>query len=165
MTASNSAFGVGRRSHRVLALVSFVGIALGATSAAADVISDEEAECDGKTDGDSCSLDGKAGSCAKSSCGKNDYSDGVPPKHVQVDCLVCVPAKDDPSETPAKTDPKATTVEPTKTAGDAKSSEVPTTRGCANARVADPSTAAGCGVLGLVLLGLARRRRRTSRGS
>ena len=160
-----------RRSHRALAFAAFVGLALGATAAAADLIADEEAVCQEKAEGDSCSANGQAGRCAKSKCGKNDYSDGVPPKHVQVDCLVCAPApaKDEPApeenEIPAKTDPKASTVEPTKTAGDAKRSEVPKTQGCANARIGEPSTAIGSSVLGLVLVGLAWRRRRTRRDS
>lgn len=152
-----------RRPHRVLAFTAFVGLALDATPAAADLITDEEAVCQSKSEGDACTLADAAGSCAKSKCGKNDYSDGVPPKHVEVDCLVCVATKDAPKELPAKTDPKAATVEPTKTAGDAKSSEVPKTQGCANARIGEPSTAVGSGVLGLLLVGLASRRRRTPR--
>jgi len=154
-----------RRSHRALVpLLAFVGLALGATPAVADVISDEEAECRDKSKGDPCTLSGQAGQCAASKCGKNDYSDGVPPKHVEVDCLVCrpgdaeAPADADPKA--AAADPKATTVEPTKTAGDAKNTEVPKTKGCGSAQIGDPSLAGGSGVLGIVLAGLALRRRR-----
>jgi MYXO-CTERM domain-containing protein len=150
------------RPHALVvpALVSFVAVALAGTPALADVISNEEGACQQKAAGDACDLDGKAGKCTKSTCGRNDYSDGVPPKSIQVECLLCEPAKDEPTEVPAKTDAKATTVEPTKTAGEAKNTEVPKTKGCANASIGEPSTAIGSAVLGIVLLGLGWRRRR-----
>jgi hypothetical protein len=145
-------------SRRALALVAFFTVASASAAARADVISNEEGACQGKAAGDACDLDGKAGRCATSTCSRNDYSDGPPPKQKQVECLLCDPAAK-AEETPAKTDPKATTVEPTKAASESKQSEVPTTRGCANASIASPSTMIGSSVLGLVLLGLARRGR------
>ena len=150
------------RPSSLLGFAAFVALALGATAARADVISDEEGACRDKASGDTCTFDGKEGKCVKSTCSRNDYSDGPPPKTKQVECMICeLGAK---VEVPAKTDPKAATVEPTKTAGDAKQSDVPKTKGCANASIGEPSTAIGSSVLGIVLLGLALRRGR-SRGA
>jgi hypothetical protein len=148
-----------RRSHRALASLvgAFVGLAAGATPVLADVISDEEAVCRDKSEGSLCRALGKAGRCTKSTCSRNDYSDGVPPKTVQSECVVCL-SRDERAD-----EPQANTVEPTKTAGDSKNTEVPTTKGCGNARIGEPSTALGSSVLGIVLLGLALRRRRTRR--
>lgn len=59
--------------------------------AMADLISDEEGECRAKKEGDACEAGGEAGTCQKSTCSRNDYSEGVPPKTKQVECLICTP--------------------------------------------------------------------------
>ena len=130
-----------RRADRFLALASFVGVLVPAVPAAADVISDEEAECREKTAGDRCRVRGAIGRCAPSSCTRNDYSDGVPPTQKQMECLMCEPGAT-----------KADTTEPTPAAGGTKA-------GCGGARIGDPSLAIGSSVLGIALLGLALRRR------
>ena len=38
--------------------------------------------------------DQKPGSCVKSTCSRNDYSEGPPPKIVTVECLVCAAPAD-----------------------------------------------------------------------
>ncbi len=140
--------------HRPLALASFLAVLLPAGPAAADLISDDEAECQGKAAGDACSLQGEAGSCAKATCSRNDYSDGPPPKQMQVECLRCQPgaaeAKAPAEPTNAQTDPKSPSSDP----APAKA------KGCSSARIADPSLAIGSSVLGIALLGIALRGRR-----
>ena len=59
------------------------------TVAWADVISEEEDQCRAKNEGDACSVGDEAGRCAKDSCSRNDYSEGVPPKTISVECLIC----------------------------------------------------------------------------
>jgi len=101
-----------------------------------DIIADEEAGCRSKNEGDPCTVRDEPGTCAKSTCTRNDYSDGVPPKTKQVDCLVCKPkdaAQEAEPEPAAKVDetkdaqtpkedadaaePKAAEAKPTKTSG------------------------------------------------
>jgi len=87
-----------------------------ATAAHADVITDEEAACRDKKEGDACSAQGKAGACATKKCGRLDYSKGTPPTSKDVDCLWCVAdakAEATPEPTPAKTDAKPTDAKPT----------------------------------------------------
>jgi MYXO-CTERM domain-containing protein len=100
---------------------------------AADVISPEEGSCRGKAAGAACDVDGKAGHCQASTCGRLDYSQGTPPRSVEEPCQVCVP-------------------------GPAKGSERSGAKGkgCA---VDGGQGAAGGALLGLALLALARRRR------
>ncbi|MGH1346920.1 MAG: hypothetical protein ACRBN8_35455 [Nannocystales bacterium] len=75
---------------RVLCAWITVGLfALVPNVAMADVISDEEAQCRSQKAGDACSIGGEAGTCQQSTCSRNDYSEGVPPKTKQVDCMVC----------------------------------------------------------------------------
>jgi hypothetical protein len=82
---------------RVLpAFALFVGITVTMTmtivgDARADIISDNQAVCRDKAAGDACEVDGKAGKCAKSTCSRNDYSGGTPPKQVSSECLICEP--------------------------------------------------------------------------
>ncbi|MCR9164259.1 MAG: MYXO-CTERM sorting domain-containing protein [Nannocystaceae bacterium] len=64
-------------------------VALSPTVVLADVISDEEGQCRSKKEGDVCEIGDEKGVCAKSSCARNDYSEGVPPKTKQVECLIC----------------------------------------------------------------------------
>lgn len=141
-----------RPAPRVLALVSFLGLFLPAVPAAADVISDEEAECRDKTAGAACRAGGGAGHCAASSCSRNDYSDGPPPKQKQVECLVCTPGEakaEEPTQPSTNREPAPTTAD-----GNAGA----TAKGC-GARIGEPSLVIGSSVLGLALLGLGLRRR------
>lgn len=144
--------------HRILvASVLFLGLA---SEARADLISDEEAQCQQAAEGAACDLGGKPGVCAKSTCHRNDYSDGPPPKSKSVDCLVCM-AKD---EVPA-TDTKATlSTTETKTAADTKtpsgeSKPATTTKsGCASGGTDTGAWQLGCIALGLGLVAFGRRR-------
>lgn len=106
---------------------------LAAGPARADLISPEQASCSGKATGTACDVEGKAGACQPSTCGRLDYSQGTPPRSVEEPCQVCVPG--------AKT---------TERAG-AKG------KGCA---ISGGEGAAGSVLLGLALLVVARRRRR-----
>lgn len=109
-------------------------LAVGGAAASADVISPEEDSCRGKKAGTSCSIDGKAGSCQESTCGRLDYSQGTPPRSVSEPCQVCVPG---PAKGTERTGAKS--------------------KGCAASGM---EGAAGSALLGLALLALARRRRR-----
>lgn len=60
-----------------------------AAPASADVISPDEAACQGKTEGAACDADGTQGTCQASECCKLDYSQGTPPKSVCGPCLRC----------------------------------------------------------------------------
>jgi hypothetical protein len=74
-------------------LAAVVVLALGA-AAWADVIPPSQAECQGKAAGVACTQDdGAAGTCQASKCWRNDYSDGPPPKQVEVDCMKCLPGQ------------------------------------------------------------------------
>lgn len=77
---------------RVLSRWIAVGLfALAPGVAMADVISDEEAQCRSEKVGEACTIAGESGTCQKSTCSRNDYSEGVPPKTKQVECMVCKP--------------------------------------------------------------------------
>lgn len=77
---------------RVLSRWIAVGLfALAPGVAMADIISDEEAQCGSEKVGEACTIAGEAGTCQKSTCSRNDYSEGVPPKTKQVECMVCKP--------------------------------------------------------------------------
>jgi len=108
--------------------------------AAADEISDEEDVCRQAQLGAACTAAGKAGTCQDSTCSRIDYS-SQPPKAAERPCRKCVegaaPAK---AEVPAKTDAKA---------------EAPAKTGCA---IEGGALSLGSVVLGLTLVGLARRR-------
>ena len=73
-----------------------------ALPALADVPPSDTAGCGGKQESDACETDAKtAGSCVKSTCSKNDYSQGVPPKSVTYECLKCVSSAAAPAPAPA----------------------------------------------------------------
>lgn len=75
---------------RVLCAWITVGLfALAPGVAMADIISDEEANCRSQEVGATCKIGDEAGTCQKSTCARNDYSEGVPPKTKQVECMVC----------------------------------------------------------------------------
>jgi hypothetical protein len=65
-------------------------LALFAGVAWADIPPSDTSGCGGKTAGESCKKDdGSEGSCVKSTCSRNDYSNGPPPTSVQYECLKC----------------------------------------------------------------------------
>jgi len=66
-----------------------LGVALTALAAYADIPPPGTDECRGKQAGDACRLGGTPGVCADKTCGRLDYSRGVPPKSVSVPCLRC----------------------------------------------------------------------------
>lgn len=70
-----------------------VGVVLLASAAWADIPPRDTSGCRDKKNGAACKRDdGKPGVCATSTCSRNDYSNGPPPKSVQYECLVCAPA-------------------------------------------------------------------------
>lgn len=75
--------------------------------ALADVISMEQAVCRDAKENDACDLGDKKGFCVKSTCSKNDYGDGAPPKAVSVDCLVCDPEAKAPEPEETKVEAEA----------------------------------------------------------
>ncbi len=62
-----------------------------AMPALADILPDEVASCQGKGAGTACTTpDGEAGTCAKISVTRPDYSNGIPPSYKSVEMLGCV---------------------------------------------------------------------------
>jgi MYXO-CTERM domain-containing protein len=105
----------------------------------ADIISDEEGACRGKDAGAACQVDGKAGSCVASTCYRNDYSNGPPPKSKQVECLECKPGEAAPA--PTEPDTKST-VQPDAKPADAKPADAkPADAKPADAKPADAKPA------------------------
>jgi hypothetical protein len=149
------------RARTLAASVLFVVLGI-AGDARADLISDEEAQCQQATEGAACELAGKPGVCAKSTCSRNDYSDGPPPKQKSVDCMVCTPKSEVPT---SETKATLSTTE-TKTAADTKTpsgeSKPATTSksGCASAGTDTAAWQLGCIVLGLGVVALGRKRAR-----
>lgn len=129
------------------------------TTAFADVISDEEAECRSKKAGDACTVRGEAGTCATSSCARNDYSEGVPPKTKQVECLICEPGKPAEKVEAEEEEAPEATKEATKEEAPEKSAEAEKkSGGCVVG--GEPPLSLGLALLGLGVL--ARRRRVTA---
>ncbi|PZR18355.1 MAG: hypothetical protein DI536_00265 [Archangium gephyra] len=65
-------------------------LCLACGAAWADVPPADVSGCSGKSAGEACKRDdGSDGTCASSKCGKLDYSEGVPPKAVEYDCMKC----------------------------------------------------------------------------
>jgi hypothetical protein len=61
-----------------------------ASAASADVPPPNEAQCQTKKVGDSCTTDdGKSGACATSTCTRLDYSQGSPPGTEEYECKLC----------------------------------------------------------------------------
>lgn len=61
-----------------------------AGAAWADVPPADVDGCYNRSAGDACKRDdGSDGTCAASKCVKLDYSEGVPPKSIEYDCLKC----------------------------------------------------------------------------
>jgi hypothetical protein len=69
---------------KILTLAAVLSLAVAALHA--DVIDPREDACRGRRAGDTC---GGGGRCVQSTCGRNDYSGGVPPKSIRVSCLLC----------------------------------------------------------------------------
>lgn len=126
--------------------------ALAPNVAMADLISDEEAQCRSETVGEACTIAGEAGTCQKSTCSRNDYSEGVPPKTKQVECMVCKPGAAPPAPVAEESDaPEADKDAKTDASKDAKAG---------SQDEATSSKSGGCTVggpaplgLGLLLLG------------
>lgn len=90
-------------TRRPLVVSIFVGlIALGLDgSAQANIQSPPEEACNGKKVDDACSLpDGAKGVCKTSKCNQLDYSQGSPPKSIEVDCLICNTSGEPPGPGP-----------------------------------------------------------------
>ena len=61
-------------------------------SAHADVAPPNTVSCSQKKLHDPCATDEQAaGTCETSTCTRNDYSQGIPPRPVTVECLKCAP--------------------------------------------------------------------------
>ncbi len=135
--------------HRscLLTIVAFASSMMLAHDALADMISDNQAECLSKAEGDACQLDDKAGKCVKSTCSRNDYSGGTPPKRVDTECLLCTPGSADApvaEPVPARIEPPA---------------KAETKSGCASGDAPGSAWLLASVVLGLGCVGLGRRRR------
>lgn len=125
-------------------------LSLAPALARADVISPAVAECQSKTAGAACSDAGNPGQCAVSRCSKLDYSQGVPPRSVEYDCLECKPAP-----TPADVAPAPEPAQPK--AADSKAGPPVSESRCA----VDPATGS-LGLLVGVFAALRGRRRRVA---
>lgn len=61
----------------------------------ADIPPKDSETCRAAKVGAKCKTDDqKVGTCVKTICSRNDYSDGPPPKVVAVECLVCATPAD-----------------------------------------------------------------------
>lgn len=68
----------------------FVVLCVAASSAWADLPPADVNGCNGKAAGDACKKDDSTdGTCVDSKCGRLDYSEGVPPKSIEYQCLKC----------------------------------------------------------------------------
>ncbi len=69
----------------------FLVLAFASASSLADILPDEVASCRGKDVGAACTTpDGQAGTCAKISVTRPDYSSGIPPTYRPVEMIGCV---------------------------------------------------------------------------
>lgn len=75
-----------------------------ATVARADLVISQESVCRDLKPGAACRGDFGEGVCTSSTCTRNDYSEGVPPKLKVVECLKCLPkaAPPDAGSAPVK---------------------------------------------------------------
>ncbi len=62
------------------------------TAAYADLVVSDEYVCNELKAGAACSGAHGEGTCQQTTCGRNDYSGGIPPKRKSVPCLKCLPA-------------------------------------------------------------------------
>lgn len=80
----------------LVALCSFAATSL------ADIPPANSSQCRAAQAGAPCTTDdGKPGTCVTQKVGRLDYSEGVPPKAIQVDMLICVPSVSAKSVVPA----------------------------------------------------------------
>lgn len=79
--------------RRLATALTLASIVFASSTASADLIDPSEDACAGKKQGQACDADGVGGEghCAASTCSRNDYSEGTPPKSVDYDCVVCKP--------------------------------------------------------------------------
>lgn len=163
-------------TRRVLPYIVAATASLVTTVAWADVIDPTEDACGGKQAGDACDLEGGKGVCRAQTCGRLDYSDGVPPKTKNYECLRCEDAGA-PTPTPdgeAAPEPdRPTAPADAKSDADANGSPKPTgkatpsdaeanakDKGCAVGKTTPLSLGVGLGLLALVALGRHRSRTR-----
>ena len=72
-----------------------IATVLMASFAWADIPPMNSSGCHGAKAGSKCKTDAsEPGTCVKSTCSRNDYSDGPPPKLVPYECLVCTATPD-----------------------------------------------------------------------
>lgn len=62
----------------------------------ADLVVPQESACRELKAGAACRGEFGEGVCTASTCTRNDYSEGVPPKQKVVDCLKCLPRPERP---------------------------------------------------------------------
>ncbi len=123
----------------------------------ADVISMEQAVCRNAKENDACDLGEQKGICVKSTCSKNDYSEGAPPKVVSVDCLVCDPEAKapEPEETKVEAEAEADAKAKEETKAESKPASEPEKGGMCSV---DGPAPHGLGVLVLGMVIWVRRR-------
>jgi MYXO-CTERM domain-containing protein len=150
-----------------LALAMTVPIDAAAQSPAAGP---DEAACQGKQDGDACTLiNGTAGACGPGTCSRLDYSQGSPPKATEEPCTVCVagaapnPPPLGTTETTTDASPASGGAEANSGEGEAKASEDEPPQSASRCSVMDRSEPSDLGWLGLLVMGLVvgRRMRRS----
>ena len=145
------------RSTSLLALP----LLLLAAPAFADAIPMDRAVCDGKAAGDRCQVGEESGVCATSTCSRLDYSQGIPPRSVEYECLVCGPPPGEASgahrsENPAPNE-RTAAGSPTSQPTGVDTSDRPRSRGCDVGGV--PLGGVASVVMGGALLFRLRRRR------
>jgi uncharacterized protein (TIGR03382 family) len=92
--------GFRERPMRRLVIAALMSIA---TIARADLVPPNVVGCRDKAPGAACQLpEGGDGTCQTSTCTRHDYSQGIPPRSVPYDCLLCKPAPAAPAPAPAK---------------------------------------------------------------
>ena len=137
---------------RIFAVVLFAS--LGSAPAFADVIAPDVAACQSGSAGSVCTVDGAKGSCQVSRCSRLDYSQGVPPRVAESDCLKCIPGTGEKAPAPEKAGEKAgeKPPEPAKV-------EAPKASSCAAAPASEDARGLGLGWV-VVLAGALWFRRR-----
>jgi len=125
----------------------FTAVLAVASSSWADVVPPNLSDCQSRQAGASCETDnGEAGTCQPSTCSRNDYSNGIPPTSVEYECLLCTvsaPPEATRAATPAPAPAATSPLPPEKKSSCAAMPGAPL-------------------ALGLVLVGLARRRKRSA---
>ena len=138
-------------------------------SARADTLPGEPDACAGKAKGDACPWGRGTGTCQPDKCSDLDYSKGTPPAVRETDCLKCGAAAATPAAvptTPSTPPPAAAAVPSTPPPAAAAAPSAPAAPPVAPAP--SPKKTGACTIAGdpgslavLLLLGIARRRRKT----